>query len=520
MRLHELLPNDLIPSAHADLTVFGVTDDSREVRFGFVFCALPLSSGNGLKFCAQAAARGAQVVIVPEGTPDERLGLSDFDKTKVVVLRHPKVQSLYAQLVAKFHSGRPATIAAVTGTNGKTSTVSFIRDLWAIAGYQACSLGTLGLWSRGTRHTNVDTTFTTFDAKSTHLITSSLVPAVTHVALEASSHGLHQGRLDGLEFDVAVFTNLTQDHLDYHRTMDAYFASKMLLFTERLRANGAAVVNTDDERGFLIARAARNRGSRVITFSRSGGPADLRVLQQSANERGQTFVLSLFGQTHEAHAPVAGFFQAENILAAIGAVVATGVAASVAAQGVAQLEFVPGRLERAAILENGAVVYVDFAHTPDALHNVLSSLRPHVREGSRLHVVFGCGGDRDATKRPVMGRIASELADVVLVTDDNPRTETPAAIRRTILAAAPGARDAGDRRTAIARAISELESGDILVIAGKGHEDYQILPVLSASGEPVFGEDGKPLTHKVPFSDSRVVREIVFPQPALVEAFC
>jgi UDP-N-acetylmuramoyl-L-alanyl-D-glutamate--2,6-diaminopimelate ligase len=313
---------------------------------------------------------------------------------------------------------------------------------------------------------------------------------------------------------------LTQDHLDYHRTMDEYFASKMLLFTERLRANGTAVVNIDDERGFLIGRAARNRGSRVITFSRSGGPADLRVLQQSANERGQSFVLSLFGQRHEVHAPVAGFFQAENILAAIGAVTATGVDASVAAQAVAQLESVPGRLERAAILENGAVVYVDFAHTPDALRNVLSSLRPHVRQGSGLHVVFGCGGDRDATKRPVMGRIASELADVVLVTDDNPRTESPAAIRRAILAAAPGARDAGDRRTAIARAISELESSDILVIAGKGHEDYQILPVLSPSGEPLIGEDGKPLTHKVPFSDSRVVREIVSPQAVLVEAFC
>jgi UDP-N-acetylmuramoyl-L-alanyl-D-glutamate--2,6-diaminopimelate ligase len=520
MRLHELLSAELIPSAHADLNVFGVTDDSREVRFGFVFCALPLSSSNGVKFCAQAAARGAQVVIVPQGTPDERLGLSAYDRSKVVILRHPNVHSLYAQLVAKFHPGRPATLAAVTGTNGKTSTVSFIRDLWATAGYQACSLGTLGLWSKGTRHTNVDATFTTFDAKSTHLITSSLVPAVTHLALEASSHGLHQGRLDGLDFDVAVFTNFTQDHLDYHRSMDAYFAAKLLLFTQRLRANGTAIVNLDDQRGFLIARAARNRGSRLITFSCSGRRADLGVLRQFANARGQTLVLSLFGQRHEVHAPVAGIFQAENILAAIGAVVATGVDSSVAAQAVEQLESVPGRLERAAILENGAVVYVDFAHTPDALRNVLSSLRPHVGKGSRLHVVFGCGGDRDAAKRPLMGRLASELADVVLVTDDNPRTESAASIRSAILAAAPGACDAGDRRTAIARAISQLESGDILVIAGKGHEDYQILPVSRASGEPLLAEDGKPLTHKVPFSDSRVIREIVCPQHVLIEAFC
>jgi UDP-N-acetylmuramoyl-L-alanyl-D-glutamate--2,6-diaminopimelate ligase len=231
MRLADLLPDLLVRKNLADLTVFGVTDDSREVRFGFVFCALPLASGNGVKHCAQAAAKGAQVIIVPQDAADETLGLSEFERTKVLLLRHPKVQSLYAQLVSRFYSGRPATLAAVTGTNGKSSTVSFIRDLWTYAGHRACSLGTLGLRSTGMLHTNVEASFTTFDAKSTHLITSSLASSVTHVALEASSHGLDQGRLDGLEFDVAVFTNLTQDHLDYHQTMDAYFAAKLLLFT-------------------------------------------------------------------------------------------------------------------------------------------------------------------------------------------------------------------------------------------------------------------------------------------------
>jgi UDP-N-acetylmuramoyl-L-alanyl-D-glutamate--2,6-diaminopimelate ligase len=507
MRLMELLPNHLIPESHTDLTVFGVTDDSREVRFGFVFCALPLSSGRGPQYCAQAAARGAQVVIVPEGTPDEAIGLSEFEKTKVLVLRHPKVQSLYAQLVSRFHSGRPGTLAAVTGTNGKSSTVSFIRDLWTHAGYQARSLGTLGLRSTGALHTNVESSFTTFDAKSTHLITSSLAPHVSHVALEASSHGLEQGRLDGLEFDAAAFTNLTQDHLDYHHTMEAYFAAKLLLFTERLKPNGTAVVNADDERSEKIVREVRSRGAKLITFSRSGACADLRLLWRSANEHGQTLVLSLFGQSYEIEAPVAGAFQAENILAAIGVAVATGVDVKVAVQGTERIESVPGRLERAALLKNGAAVYVDFAHTPDALRNVLQSLRPHVRRGSRLHVVFGCGGDRDATKRPVMGQIASEQADVVFVTDDNPRTESPEEIRRAILAAVPGARDAGDRRNAIGLAISELNPGDILVVAGKGHEDYQILPVLGESGDPAVGQDGKIITHKIPFSDAQVVRE-------------
>jgi UDP-N-acetylmuramoyl-L-alanyl-D-glutamate--2,6-diaminopimelate ligase len=251
----------------------------------------------------------------------------------------------------------------------------------------------------------------------------------------------------------------------------------------------------------------KSRGAKLITFSRSGSHADLKLLWRSANERGQTLVLSLFGQSYEIHAPVAGSFQAENILAAIGVAVATGVDVKAAVKGAERLESVPGRLEQAAVLKNGAAVYVDFAHTPDAMRNVLQSLRPHVRRGSRLHVVFGCGGDRDVTKRPIMGRIASELADVVYVTDDNPRTESPLEIRRTILAAVPEARDAGERRDAIRTALAELNAGDILVVAGKGHEDYQIIPVEDESGQPVVGEDGKIATHKIPFSDVQVVRE-------------
>jgi UDP-N-acetylmuramoyl-L-alanyl-D-glutamate--2,6-diaminopimelate ligase len=398
-------------------------------------------------------------------------------------------------------------MVAVTGTNGKSSTVSFLRDLWTHAGFEARSLGTLGLRSTGMLHTNVGS-FTTFDTKSTHLIVSSLAPSVTHLALEASSHGLHQGRLDGFEFETAVFTNLTQDHLDYHQTMEAYFAAKLLLFTERLNANGTAIVNADDEHGVYIADAIRRCGTRLITFSRNGGPADLRLLWQVPTEHGQTLVVSLFGQSYEIHAPVAGSFQADNILASLGAAIATGVETRVAVEGTGRLESVPGRLERAAVLSNDAVVYVDFAHTPDALQNALRGLRPHVRKGSKLHVLFGCRGDRDALKRPIMGRIASELADVVLVTDDNPRTESAAEIRRAVLAAAPGARDAGDRYGAIGDALSNLKAGDVLLVAGKGHEDYQILPVGALSGNPALGVGGKPLAHKIPFSDSAVVREL------------
>jgi UDP-N-acetylmuramoyl-L-alanyl-D-glutamate--2,6-diaminopimelate ligase len=356
-------------------------------------------------------------------------------------------------------------------------------------------------------HTNVEGSFTTFDAKSAHLIASSLASSVTHLALEASSHGLHQGRLDGFEFEAAVFTNLTQDHLDYHKTMSAYFAAKHLLFTDRLKFDGTAIVNADDEHGVYIADTIRRRGTRLITFSSNGAPADLRLLGQIPTEYGQTIVVSLFGESYEIHAPVAGSFQADNILAAFGAAIATGVETRVAVEGVARLESVPGRLERAAILNNEALVYVDFAHTPDALQNVLSGLRPHVRKGSKLHVLFGCGGDRDALKRPIMGRIASELADVVLVTDDNPRTESATEIRKAILAEAPGARDAGDRYHAIGDALSNLEAGDVLLVAGKGHEHYQILPLAPAfEGAPSVDE--KPLTHKIPFSDSAVVREL------------
>jgi UDP-N-acetylmuramoyl-L-alanyl-D-glutamate--2,6-diaminopimelate ligase len=494
-----------------DLFIFGVTDDSRDVRYGYLFCALPGAMENGLAFCSQAAVKGAQAIAVPEGTGDEALGLSEFEREKIAVLRVPDVRGFYARLAADFHSGRPATIAAVTGTNGKTSTVCFLCDLWCENGYSAVSLGTLGLQARGKRYSNLEAGLTTYDAKTLHIMLGEVERAhgVTHLAMEASSHALDQQRLAGVTFDAAGFTNLTQDHLDYHRSMEAYLRAKMRLFTERLKTDGVAVINTRDASGKEMAAAMRSSGTSLITYGESGSDADLVVLERIPHAQGQTLKLSLFGTSYEVEAPVAGAFQAENILCALGLAVGTGVSVERAIAGIGRLSPVPGRLELAAVLANGAAVYVDYAHTPDALHNVLRSVRPHVGAKAKLHVLFGCGGDRDPGKRPIMGRIAAELADCVWVTDDNPRTEDPDAIRGQVLSGAAGATNAGPRREALQFALCALRSGDVLIVAGKGHEDYQIVLVRDSGGLPLQDSRGRAITKKIPFSDARVIREII-----------
>ncbi|HEY0366772.1 MAG TPA: UDP-N-acetylmuramoyl-L-alanyl-D-glutamate--2,6-diaminopimelate ligase [Pyrinomonadaceae bacterium] len=494
----------------ADLFIFGVTEDSRDVRFGYIFCAVPGAGSNGLAFCSQAAAKGAQAIAVPEDTPDDALGLSQYEFEKVVVLRVADIRLFHARLAAQFHPGRPGTIAAVTGTNGKTSTVSFLRDLWGEASMHSLSLGTLGLRGRDAVHTNLEAGLTTFDAKTLHIMLGELAKAhgVTHLAMEASSHALDQQRLAGLSFDAAGFTNLTQDHLDYHTTMEAYFQAKARLFDERLKSDGVAVVNVHNPWGRTIASMMMARGIRVISYGEGGNAADLRLLERVPHPRGQTLTLSLFGTSHELEAPVAGIFQGENILCALGLAIGTGVPVEAAVNGVPRLASVPGRLERVAVLPNGAAIYVDYAHTPDALDNVLRSVRPHVGMGAKLHVVFGCGGDRDPTKRPIMGRIAMERADNVWVTDDNPRTEDPAAIRAQVLAGATGATEAGPRLEALQRALSDLRGGDVLVVAGKGHEDYQILLELDELGTPIRDSHGRLKTYKTPFYDPQVIREI------------
>ena len=494
-----------------DLYIFGATDDSRDVRYGYLFCALPGTTIDGLRFCSQAAANGAQAIAVPEGTRDEALGLSEYERDKIVVLKVHDVRAFYARLAAEFHSGRPGTLAAVTGTNGKTSTVCFLRDLWNEDGRNALSLGTLGLQARGTRHSNLEAGLTTYDAKTLHIMLGELERAhgVTHLAMEASSHALDQQRLAGITFDAAGFTNLTQDHLDYHPSMDAYLQAKTRLFNDRLKANGVAVINTRDPAGTPIASAMRTRGSKVISYGEAGGDADLVVTERILHAQGQTLRLSVFGASYEVEAPVAGAFQAENILCALGLAVGTGVSVERAIAGIARLAPVPGRLELAGVRANGAAVYVDYAHTPDALANVLRSVRPHVGAKGKLHVLFGCGGDRDPGKRPIMGHIAAELGDCVWVTDDNPRTEVADAIRTQVLSGCALATNAGPRREALQRALSALRSGDVLVVAGKGHEDYQIVLERNSDGLPLHDSEGRPMTKKIPFSDAKVIREII-----------
>ncbi|MEK6372560.1 MAG: UDP-N-acetylmuramoyl-L-alanyl-D-glutamate--2,6-diaminopimelate ligase [Acidobacteriota bacterium] len=494
-------------SGAGDLFIFGVSEDSRDLRFGYMFCALPGTGSDGLRFCSQAAAKGAQAIAVLDGTPDESLGLSSYERQKIVVLRTPDVRQFHARLAAHFHPGRPSTIAAVTGTNGKTSTVSFLRDLWGGVARRSLSLGTLGLRARDAVHTNLEAGLTTFDAKTLHTMLGELANAhgITHLAMEASSHALDQQRLAGLSFDAAGFTNLTQDHLDYHGTMDAYFQAKTKLFDERLKPGGAAIINIHTSWGNKIAAAMATRGVRVISYGEPSDAADLRLLKRIPHARGQMLALSLFGTSYEVDAPVAGIFQAENILCAVGLAIGTDVSVENAAAGIPRLTPVPGRLERVLVLPNGAVVYVDYAHTPDALDNVLRSVRPHVAPQARLHVVFGCGGDRDPKKRPIMGRIAAGRADQVWVTDDNPRTEDPRAIREQVLARASGAADAGSRLEALQSALSDLRGGDVLVVAGKGHEDYQVLLERDDTGTPVRDSQGRLKTYKTPFSDPDVI---------------
>jgi UDP-N-acetylmuramoyl-L-alanyl-D-glutamate--2,6-diaminopimelate ligase len=503
----------LLPSAAQDLFVFGVTDDSRDVRYGFIFCALPGTTVDGRAFCSQAAAKGAQAIAVTQGTADEALGLSEFEREKIVVLRVADVRRFYARLAAEFHPGRPQTIAAVTGTNGKTSTVCFLRDLWEDDGRKALSLGTLGLQARGRTHSNLEAGLTTYDARTLHTMLSEMARGhgVTHLAMEASSHALDQQRLAGVSFDAAGFTNLTQDHLDYHGSLREYFTAKLRLFTERLRPDGVAVVNIRDEFGGDVVAAMAARKTKVITYGRAAN-ADLFVLERTPHAEGQTLKLSVFGTCYAVEAPVAGAFQAENILCALGLATATGVPVERAIAAIGRLAPVPGRLQLAAVLSSGAVAYVDYAHTPDALANVLRSVRPHVAAGAKLHVVFGCGGDRDAGKRPIMGRIAEELADCVWVTDDNPRSEDPSMIRKAVLSGtSEGARvkDAGARREALQLALSALRAGDVLVVAGKGHEDYQIVADRDAQGKPVQDAQGRRVTRKIPFSDAKTIRDLV-----------
>ncbi len=440
----------------ANPAITGLTADSRKVAPGFLFAALPGTRADGRAFIAQAVAQGAAAILAPLGT--------QVPAGPAVLVTHAEPRRAFALAAAAFHARQPATMAAVTGTNGKTSTAAFARQIWAKLGQKAAALGTLGVIADGWPN---DGSLTTPDPADLHATLAALAGhGVTHACMEASSHGLAQYRLDGVRLQAAAFTNLTRDHLDYHGTMEAYLAAKLRLFTQVLPAHGTAVINADIPEAAQLLLAAGRRGQSLIEFGRLG--RDLKLVTCVPRLDGQTLDLSVLGRPLKLHLPLAGTFQTANALAALGLVIGCGADPRAAAESLESLEGVPGRLQPVA-----PGLFVDYAHTPDALETVLRALRPHTH--GRLMVVFGCGGDRDPGKRSLMGAIATRLANWVVVTDDNPRSEDAALIRAAILTAAPGATEIADRRTAIRTAIATMEPGDIVVVAGKGHERGQIV---------------------------------------------
>jgi len=470
---------------HREYEVTGFAIDHRKVAPGTIFGAFQGASVNGEDFIPAAVAAGAVAVVArPEAVVEGAAHITDTEPRRA-----------FARLAAQFFTPVPDTIVAVTGTNGKTSTAEMTRQLWHMAGERAASIGTLGVT---TATESISTGLTTPDIVTfLSNLTGLAREGVTHVAYEASSHGLSQFRNEGVRVAAGAFTNLSRDHLDYHPTMEDYFAAKMRLFDEVVAEDGTAVIWMDDEWSSRAWEHARTRGLNVLTV---GEKADgVRLLARSPGQLGQELRLELDGKEYTVLLPLIGAYQAANALVAAGLVLATGGEPGEVFGNLPRLQPVRGRLERAAITASGAPVYVDYAHTPDALRAAVDALRPHV--SGRLITVFGAGGDRDQGKRAPMGRVAVETSDVVIVTDDNPRGEDPAAIRAMVLEGAVGAREIGDRREAICAAIADAERDDIVLIAGKGHEQGQIVG---------SGKDMRIL----PFDDVSVARECAAPAGA------
>jgi UDP-N-acetylmuramoyl-L-alanyl-D-glutamate--2,6-diaminopimelate ligase len=456
MRLSELVRRPL----PQDPEITGVTADSRRVKPGYLFAALPGATADGRSFIGAALKAGAAAVISGEPVAGVAAPIVEaFDPRRA-----------YALAAAAFWNDQPNTCLAVTGTNGKTSVAGFCRQILERLGCSAASMGTLGVRVGDEEITPPG--LTTPDAADVAALLADLAGrGVTHLALEASSHGVDQRRLDGVKLTAAGFTNLTQDHLDYHGTMEAYRAAKLRLFEVLLPRGGTAVLNADSEDFGAFAAAAIQAGHSLIAVGERG--QDVHLLSRQTVAGGQRLSIIAEGRVHDVLLPLAGAFQASNALVAAGLCMAAEEDARDVIACLAELEGAPGRLQRVGAGPRGGEAFIDYAHTPDGLRTVLTALRPHAR--GRLIVVFGAGGDRDKGKRPQMGEIAAALADLVFVTDDNPRSEDPAAIRAQILRAAPGAREVPGRREAIRAAAAELGAGDVLVVAGKGHEQGQII---------------------------------------------
>jgi UDP-N-acetylmuramoyl-L-alanyl-D-glutamate--2,6-diaminopimelate ligase len=463
-----------IADVDSDSDVTGFAIDHRKVARGSVFGAFKGAVFDGEDFIGQAVDRGAVAVVA---RPEAMVG-------RVPHLSDPQPRRLFAELAAKFYAPYPDTVVAVTGTNGKTSTVEMTRQIWRMSGHRSASIGTLGVT---TSDDQVKTGLTTPDIVTfLHNMAGLERMGTTHVAYEASSHGLDQHRAEGVPLAAAAFTNFSRDHLDYHETMDAYFEAKLRLFEDLLEPGKPSVIWTDDPKSNEVIERSTRRGHQVLTVGRRG--ETIRLVDQAPTPLGQTLMLEHGGKPYRLSLPLIGAYQASNVLTAAGLALATGGTWDAIFSAMQRVAPVRGRLERAVISRAGVPVYIDYAHTPDALEAAIAALRPHV-EG-KLITVFGAGGDRDQGKRPEMGSVATRMSDVVIVTDDNPRSEDPARIRADILAGADGAIEVPGRREAIAEAIRIARGGDIVLVAGKGHETGQIV------GDRVL-----------PFDDALVARE-------------
>ncbi len=470
MRLSELAYETIKPDPQID----GLTADSRAVSRGFLFAALPGVNADGAKFIPQAEEGGAAAILAPPGVT-----------SKLPVITDAEPRRRLAQMAARFYPRQPEVVAGITGTNGKTSTARFAAQLWTLLGYEAGSMGTLGAQSRVYER---ELAHTTPDPVILHETMDVMTRAgVTHLAMEVSSHGLAQHRADGVHFRVAAFTNITQDHLDYHPTFEDYFAAKARLFSSLLSKGGTAVVNMDGEGAEGVIDIARARNIPTVQTGWNG--RDIKLLRCEPHMSGLVLEIECGGYVYRADPPLIGAFQAENALLAAGIAVGAGAKGSDVMEQLANLEGAPGRMEFIAEMDGGGV-YVDYAHTPDAVSTALKAIRPHAPR--RVIAIVGAGGDRDRTKRPFMGAAAKANADFVIVTDDNPRTEEPSAIRAEVLKGCPDAKEIGDRGEAIAAGVAMLSEGDVLLILGKGHEAGQQV------GDQVF-----------PFDDASVARDAV-----------
>jgi len=464
---------ELIPETNSRIDVTGLTCDSRDVVPGMIFAALPGTIADGRDYISQALENGASAILSTPGLPDLPV--------PYVADEEPRLR--YSELASILYPGQPEIMVAMTGTNGKSSTVEFLRQIWAHAGLKAACFGTLGIQAPGGYR---PLSHTTPDAVALHKTLSELVAeGVTHGAMEASSHGLKQYRMDHVKITASGFSNLTQDHFDYHPDIDDYFNAKARLFAELTPADAPVVINVNDEFGQRLVTLCKARGQQVMQVGWAG--RDIRIDEVMPRASSQIIDLVVHGRRHKIELPLAGEFQILNAVAALGLATVTGVDEKTALSALGSLTGVAGRMELAGRTQDGAPIFVDFAHTEDGLEKLLRSLRPHTM--GRVIVVFGCGGDRDPDKRPKMGAVAAKLADAVIVTDDNPRTETPANIRKAVMAGCPDATEIGDRAQAIRAGIALLEPKDCLVVAGKGHESGQII------GDQV-----------IPFSDVNEVR--------------